>query len=238
MKTPQYRQLHQLLKKQILAGEFQEGDLLPSENELSAAHNITRATVRQALEELVKEKYIYKHKGRGSVVSSQRKTLGLLSFRGFSEVAEAAHLTVKTVVLQKPVLVSWEDDFFYPLSKAEKAAGCIFLERLRCADQDPVMLEYTYIPNIGLPDFLQHSLVHDSLFETLHVQYDIEIMNVEQDIRAIAAVAETARQLKLSEGSPVLHIYRRYGTSRKGFYLYSSLFCNTTQYALSNSFDS
>ncbi len=234
MKTPQYRQLHQSLKKRILAGEFQEGDLLPSENELSAAHNITRTTVRQALEELVKEKYIYKHKGRGSVVSSQRKTLGLLSFRGFSEVAEAAHLAVKTVVLQKPILAWWEADFFYPLSKAEEAAGCIFLKRLRCIALDPVMLEYTYIPNQKLPDFLEHNLVHDSLFETLHVQYDIEIMSVGQDIRAITADAETARQLNLSEGDPMLHIYRRYGTSRKGFYLYSSLYCNTMQYALSS----
>lgn len=230
--------MHQLLKKQILTGEFQDGDLLPSENELCAQHHLTRATVRQALEELVKEKYIYKHKGRGSVVSLQRKTLGLLSFKGFSAVADAANLPATSILLQSPQLTSWDTDFFFPLSETEKAVKCILLKRLRCIGQSPVMLEYTYIPDLALSGFLQCDLVHDSLFETLQLHHGIEILNLDQDVRALAADADTAQKLQLPEHTPVLHIYRRYGTNRENFYIYSSLFCNTTHYALSTHFNS
>ncbi len=238
MPTPHYRQLYQLLKKQILTGEFQEGDLLPSENALCAAHNITRATVRQALEELVRERYIYKHKGRGSVVSSQRKMLDLLSFRGFSEVAQKADLPVRTIFLQSPQRIPWENDFFYPLTDQERNEGCFFLKRLRCISQEPVMLEYTYVPDSNLLQFMERVQQHESLFETLHKYYEIEVKSVEQDMRAIAIDGQTGQLLNLEVNMPVLHIYRRYKTSRPGFYLYSSLYCNTAQYALSNKYDS
>ncbi|MDJ1504010.1 GntR family transcriptional regulator [Xanthocytophaga agilis] len=238
MSIPHYKQLHQLLKQQILTGTFQEGALLPSENELCATHHITRATVRQALDELVKEKLIYKHRGKGSVVSPRRKSLGLLSFKGFSEVVGASHTPVNTEILHKPTIQPWPEDFFYPLSEREIEVGCIYLERLRFADNHPVMLEYTYIPTIDLSGFLEYNLGKDSLFETLHVHYNLDIINVEQDIRAIVADKNTTDQLGLMTGAPVLHIYRRYGTNRTDFYIYSSLYCNTTHYALSNSFDS
>ena len=70
---------------------------MPSENDLSHQFKITRATVRQALEELVKEGYIEKRQGKGSVVISDRKTLGLLSFKGFSEVLASSTLVPETI---------------------------------------------------------------------------------------------------------------------------------------------
>ena len=45
---PQYRKLYEVLRKRILTGVYLEGDLLPSENELCAAYEMTRPTVRHA----------------------------------------------------------------------------------------------------------------------------------------------------------------------------------------------
>ena len=232
MKLPQYKQLQNQLKEQILAGVYQKGDLLPSENELSNLHKITRVTVRQALHELVKEGYIYKQKGKGSIVCAEQNTLGLLSFQGFTEVVGATNHLPTAHFIKPPYLTAWADDFFYPLSKSEKAAGCICIERLRQVDTDPVMLEYTFIPNLRLPDFCNQPFIRGSLFNTLHTRYHIEVTGMEQHIRAIPAEAPVASHLKLQEGSPVLHIYRKYETSRTGFSLYSSLFCNTEKYRI------
>ena len=58
MKIPLYRQIQASLKEKITSGVYEEGVLLPSENELCVEFNATRMTVRQALNELVREGYI------------------------------------------------------------------------------------------------------------------------------------------------------------------------------------
>ena len=233
---PQYKQLYQNLKKAILAGRFEEGDLLPSENSLSAEYALSRMTVRKALDELAREGYIERSQGKGSVVSPIRKTLGLLSFRGFTDVLGEIHQRVETVMISAPELSAWPRPFFYPLSKKEKESGCAGLSRLRMAEDIPVMLEYTWLPAFGVPDLWKTSFVGGSLFETLNVRYQIEVNNLEQELRAISGEPSVCDLLKLPHGSPVLHIYRKYMTNVKDFYFYSSLFCNTQKFTIGNVF--
>jgi len=232
---PLYRKLQQDLKSQIIAGIYAEGDLLPSESELQQSHGVTRSTIRQALGELVKEGYIHKKQGKGSIViRRQRRTLGLLSVKGFSEVVSGKKLNVSTVMIQKPMIARWDEPFFYPLGELERKAGCIFLKRIRCVEAEPVMLESTYLPNNNLPRFCTRPLVHGSLFETLNVNYSLEITQVEQDLRAVAADEEAAALLNIKSGSPLLLIYLKFHTNREHVSVYSSLLCNTAGYSIGN----
>ncbi|WP_194778004.1 GntR family transcriptional regulator [Pararhodonellum marinum] len=236
METFKYRELHQLLKSQIIEGMYKEGDLLPSENELSSSHDMTRSTVRQALQKMEKEGYIIKRKGKGSIVNLKKRRLGLLSFKGFSEVISHTDEKVNNHILEGPVLQSWPDDFFYALSDAELEAECVFLHRLRLIDLAPIMLEYTYIPNLDLPRFTDKKLTNDSLFATLALNYDIEIVSMDQEVRAIKADKELASYLETEAGEPILHAYRKYGTSRRDLFIYSSLFFNTDSFAIGSYF--
>ncbi|WP_373521676.1 GntR family transcriptional regulator [Aquiflexum sp.] len=236
METFKYKELQHLLKSQIIKGVYKEGDLLPSENVLSSEHDMTRTTVRQALQKMEDDGYIIKRKGKGSIVNLKKKRLGLLSFKGFSEVISHTDDKVNNQILEGPVLQNWSYDFFYPLSEAELEADCIFLHRLRFINQSPIMLEYTYIPNTDLPKFTETKLVSDSLFATLALNYDIEIMSMDQEVRAIKADAGLAAYLKTGLGEPILHAYRKYGTSRKDLFVYSSLFFNTESYAIGSYF--
>jgi len=67
--TPLYYQIKSILKSQILSKEFKENQRFPSETELCVQYNVSRATVRQALSEMVREGLIYRDKGRGSFVT-------------------------------------------------------------------------------------------------------------------------------------------------------------------------
>ena len=127
---PRYKRLHEDIKKEILQGDISKGSLLPSENELCAKYNITRATVRQGLQELVKEGFIEKRMGLGSIVVSDRKTLGLLSFKGFSEVLKSSALSSKTLNLEPVECTAWPTPFFYELSKKEEAQNCFSLKKI------------------------------------------------------------------------------------------------------------
>lgn len=246
-----YRQVYQDLKQSILRGQYKTGDKLPSENELCQVYSTTRVTVRQAFEELIKEGFIYKEHGRGTFVRSEVRNLGLLSFKGFSEIVGAAH-QVKTKTLQKSILQHFPKDFFYALSEEEKALSCAYLKRLRYADEEPVMLEFTYLPNMSFPIFSQENkeigvkniaevvcneaLIEDSLFKTLEVVFQIEVIGLEQSIKAISGEKSMTELLKMEDKAPLLYISRRYKSSIPNFFIYSILFCNTNKYAISNHF--
>ncbi|MFT6879936.1 MAG: DNA-binding GntR family transcriptional regulator [Arcticibacterium sp.] len=234
---PQYKKVHIALNRQILSGAFQEGSLLPSENELCQTYNISRMTVRHALSELVKDGLIQKKTGKGSVVVNTRKSLAVLSFKGFTEVVGSSEKKPTTVNIKGPFETDWQESFFYKLSEKEKAAGVIKIERLRLADEKPVMLEHTFIPNIDLPHFCTSPLLKYSLFNTLLVNHNIKILSIEQDVRAISTPPKIGGLLDLEEYAPLLHIYRKYYTSRNNFFIYSSLYCNTNNYTIGNKFN-
>jgi DNA-binding GntR family transcriptional regulator len=232
----QYQKLKDSLKKKILKGVYKPGEALPSEHELRVQYNLARFTVRHALDELVKEGAITKHKGKGSIVSERkRKALGLFSVKGFSAVVGEAG-EVNTVFLKKPYKVKWNNAFFYPLSAEEKSKGAICIERLRSVGDCPVMLEYSYVPagNISLAS--EKDFVNNSLFETLHSSYHIEIEKAEQELVATGATKEIARVFNIKTDTPVLHVYRKYHTSKPGFFVYSSFYCYTDKYSVGNLF--
>lgn len=234
MKTPLYRQIQASLKEKITSGVYEEGGLLPSENELCVEFNATRMTVRQALNELVREGYITRQHGKGSTVSASRKSLGLLSLKGWTEVVVASDRHGKTLVLEGPVLRKLEDTAFKPLIDNEKHEEFIFFKRLRLVEDSPVMYEHTYIPNENLPNFIKEPLLEGSLFRTLLIKYQIDVQSMTQEVRAVAADKETANLLKIKQKSPVLHLLRKYKTSIDGFFLYSSIYCNTEKFAISS----
>jgi len=237
MDIHQYKILQNDIKRDILTGLFHEGDLLPSENEFCGKYNVTRSTVRKALDGLVNEGYIVKKQGKGSIVFIKRNSLGLLSFKGFSDVLGSTKRKIRTNMLQDPIQIRWPANFFYALSDEEKKAGTYFLNRLRYVENTPVMLEYTYVPCLGLDGFLDRPLVKDSLFTTLRTRYQVEVINVSQEIRAISADPEIAGVLETYPSAPLLQVYRRYTTSRESLMIYSSLYCNTDRYFISNEFE-
>ena len=73
---PKYRQLADKIKAAILAGEFLPGELIPSENALRETYQLSRYTVRQAIDTLVGEGYLRKEQGSGTYVSQARAAPG------------------------------------------------------------------------------------------------------------------------------------------------------------------
>lgn len=67
--TTKYQKLYHLIVDAIKTGKTVNGDKLPSENELATEHGISRQTVRQALNRLLKDGYISKKRGSGSYVT-------------------------------------------------------------------------------------------------------------------------------------------------------------------------
>ena len=70
-KQLKYYKMHHDLQEQIRLGELRSGDRVPSENQLAAAYQVSRQTVRKALAILEQEGYIYAVHGKGTFVSER-----------------------------------------------------------------------------------------------------------------------------------------------------------------------
>jgi len=234
MSIPQYRKLYEQLRRQIEENLYREGDLLPSENELCALHNLTRPTIRHALDALVNEGYIKKHKGKGSIVCGLPKEIGILSIFGTTSAIGKKNL--QTRIISRPKVQKWDEPFFFELTENEKDIGCIKMERLRLVSDKPVFYDINFLPNLNLPRFCSRNFENKSLFEVLRKHYRIEVRGGEQKFRAIKAGKQIAAYLQIKPGTPVLHLMRKIETNRPGYFFYSSLICNTKNYMLSGSF--
>lgn len=229
-KLPHYRKLYEVLRKQIMDGVYTEGDILPSENELCSIHHLTRPTVRHALDALVNEGFIRKHQGKGSIVHKLPKGIGILSIAGTTSAL--GEKNQRAEVLVKPVVMPWKEPFMFRLSETEKESGCIYMERIRYFNEKPIFYDINFIPNINLPRFTARSFENRSLFDILRKNYQIEIKGGEQMIRSILADIMISRYLNIKPGHPVLHLERKFETSRFGFFIYSSIYCNTEDEAV------
>lgn len=231
---PQYRKLYELLRKHIITGVYEEGSLLPSENELCAAYNMTRPTVRHALETLVKDGLILKKQGKGSIVRKPPQNIGILSIAGTASAVGVRYL--KTDILQKPTIKTWPEVFPFELSELEKESGCIYMERLRYVDEEPVFYDINHLPNIYLPRITNRSFENKSLFEILRQNYQIEILGGEQQLKAQKPDKKVKDLLRLKSGQPVLHIERKLNTNKEGFSIYSTIYFNSEKHAIFGSF--
>lgn len=232
--APQYRRLYEKLRTLIEEGSYSRGDLLPSENELCAAHHLTRPTVRKALDMLVNDGFILRHQGKGSIVQGQPKGIGILSLSSTSSAIGEDKLSTRIIVL--PHIRSWEQAFGYEISEKEKSVGCIYIERVRLINDVPIFYDITMIPNLNLPRFTSRTFENRSLFDILRKQYQIEVKGGEQKILAITADERIRHHFGIKKNHPILRIDRRLETNRPGFSFFSQIYCNTTNYSLTGRF--
>lgn len=231
---PMHRRLYELLRKHIIEGVYPEGSLLPSENEMCIMHEVTRPTVRQALTRLAAEGYIIKHQGKGSIVRSLPKGIGILSLQGTTSGVGLHNL--QTRLIEKPHISKWPETFPFELNQLELESGCIYLERSRIVDGKPVLYEVSYLPNINIPRFTTRKFENKSLFDVLRTFYGIEVTGGAQKIQAITASVSISVYLEIPPGQPILKLDRKIDTSRSDYRFYSSIYCNTDEYYLEGNF--
>ncbi len=231
---PPHKQVYEILRQHINDGVYEEGNLLPSEHDLTITHGVTRPTIRKALDRLQNEGYITKQQGKGSIVKGAPKGIGILSLSGTTSAVGQENLVTEIIAL--PVVKNWEEAISFPLTQTEKEVGCIYFERLRLMNGKPVFFDVTMLPNINLPRFTMRTLENKSLFDILRKNYQIEVTGGEQKILAITADEKLQKHFKVDQGHPVVQLNRKIETNRFGFYIYSQVFCNTAEYALYGTF--
>ncbi|MCZ7647868.1 MAG: GntR family transcriptional regulator [Planctomycetota bacterium] len=200
--VPLYHQLAALLRRQMEDERWAPGRKLPSEHELCRAYRVTRPTVRQALEGLVREGRLVKRRGLGTFVASPPPPVGLLALAGSSEVFAARKLKLVTRVLDLRLSVE------APLVEDEPPRSWVRLLRLRRVNDVPALLERTWILAEAAPGLESANLENRSLYRTIEERYGLRVEGGVQRFGAAPARREVAEPLKVRRGSPILRVVR------------------------------
>jgi GntR family transcriptional regulator len=205
-KLPIYHQLYELLRNDIVRGEWQPGDMLPSESELIEQYGVSRITVRQALEALVNDGLIYRQRGRGTFVAHPTVEQGLSRIISFTEDMRQRGFKPGTEVLFHG-LASASAEIAQQL-QVEPGEELVRIERLRLADGEPMSIEESHLVHRYCPGVLQHDYSENPLRQILEDDYGIRLARAKQVIRAIAASAKVAKKLSIPAKAALLYIER------------------------------
>ena len=197
---PLYFQLKEILLEQIQHSEA--GDVLPTENRLCEQFRISRPTVRQAIKELENEGYIYRLKGKGTFIAEKKVHQDFLN--SFNDEMQEKGLTPTTRVLE--FRVDEADDHVAANLTLPKASKIIRLRRLRCVNEEPIVLDLSFLPYELLPDFLSIDMANKSLIRVIEEEYNFKIDRAVRRLEAMLAGEYEAKILDIRLGAPIQYI--------------------------------
>ena len=96
---PLYLQIENDIKEKISTGEYQAGQMLPSENKYCEMYQVSRVTVRNAITDLVDQGILIRRHGKGTFVEKQKIQNNLVKFQGFTSTCRENHITINTHIL-------------------------------------------------------------------------------------------------------------------------------------------
>ena len=189
-KIPLYIQLMNIIIYKI-EHFMHEDDQLDSERDICQKYDVSRTTVRQALDELEKKKYIYKVQGKGNFIAPKIVAQDLIKVSSFTD--EMNKLGKK------------------PASKLlafEKDSLVFKIIRLRLADDIPHIYEISYLPYDRFEGLTRELLGENPMYEVLKNNFKIKISSAEEILESILINKLEGIYLSIPQGNPALKIER------------------------------
>jgi GntR family transcriptional regulator len=208
---PRHEQISDWLREQIEDGACAVDEKLPSEKELGEQFDVSRVTVRRALQTLESEDYIYRRQGLGSFVKERRASQGLVRITDFAQDMAQAGLDASSRV-EHHAPESPPPDVAVRLGIDDKKVTR--LDRLRLGDGQPVAFDRTWLPVFYAQLLEAHDLEHETIYGILETEYDIPVLRGRYRITATNAEPAVAAPLGVSEGQALLLIERLSLTER------------------------
>lgn len=199
---PLHIQAEEILRKLIVSEEYRNGKYLPKEVELSKVLNISRNTLRQAINKLVFEGLLVRKQGVGTKVANKGIVGGVKNWLSFSQEMRMMGIEIKNFELH----ISWKKapeiviNFFN--SPIDTSARYLVLERVRGKKEYPFVYFISYFnPNIPLTGEEDYTR---PLYEILEKDYNIIVKISKEKIRARLAGPEIAEKLNIDINDPIL----------------------------------
>ena len=142
--TPLYKQLSDLLRRQIEEGKIKPDHSIPSERSLCEKFRISRITVRQAISEMINQGMLYRKQGKGTFVAKRKINQGLVRFVNFSRTVLELGMKPSTKILRNDLLPA--DIQIAKILDIPVTSQILKLSLLGMGDDEPLVLYESYFP--------------------------------------------------------------------------------------------
>ncbi len=203
-KLPLYDLIEQNLRELILSGQLSSGDMVLSEWELSSLYGVSRLTVRHALDDLARQGWLNRRHGVGTFVSRPNVAQISLSRLSFSEQMRA----IGRVPSSRQIHICITPASHQVASALEIQVGGPVIEilRVRLADEEPILLETSYLSQQRFPRFdASTDLSNTSLYEFLNAQYQVTVASMDQTLEPVLLTENQALYLETQAGTPAIY---------------------------------
>ncbi len=204
--VPRYRQIEAILRDQIWSGELAAGDQVPTEEELRRMFQVSRPTVRQALQILEQDKLIYREAGRGTFVNDIVEELPterrLIHLSDLAELEDLDDITIQrsaTLAARGQVQAALDVEFGEEL---------FFFVRLFHGDGQLFGGAKVHVLQSVAQRLTEDDMRAPCLLDRLTEKAGVEIDHVDFSLDAVLADARTSSFFDTYPGAPMISIRR------------------------------
>jgi GntR family transcriptional regulator len=205
--APLYRQIKDLIVQGLQRGEWKPGDVIPSEIELAARFQVSQGTVRKAVDELSTENLLVRRQGRGTFVATHHEERAQFRFLRLVPDDRDPVAGVSRYLECKRTRAT--GDIAHQLA-LKPGDALVYVRRLLSFDAAPIVLDEIWLPGSLFKKLTSERLAQykGPLYGLFESEFGTRMIRADERIRAVAAVADAARLLKVAPGSPLLLVER------------------------------
>jgi GntR family transcriptional regulator len=201
---PRYYQLANILRESISDGKFEAHQSIPSERQLEGLYAVSRTTIRQAIDLLIRQGFLYREHGRGTFVSPQKLQKGISELTSFSEDMKQRGLVPGQKILEIGQ-VEPPEQIRARLELPAEVKQVLRIERLRLGDEVPMGLQtsYYFLPE-GQTITREELEEYGSIYKMLQEKFHLIPTEADETLEVTLATPREAQLLQIPSGSPLL----------------------------------
>lgn len=220
-----YRQIETKIKNEIEKGTYKSGDKLPPEMELCQQFQVSRITVRKALQDLTNQGIIIRKVGDGTYVNDSKYVNHSGMARSFSEDMIQNGKVPGSELIEFRICKGKNDLFIAKKLKISTKDLYYMITRIRTGDSIPIALSYTFIPYELMPNFDVDKIVNGSLYDYITEKYELDLDRgaIGKTIAAIMPTRTQKKYLKIAD-EPLLKITHSTQLKNKKIFEYTETY--------------
>ncbi len=205
-----YVQMYSIIKEKIEKQEWPNGTQIPTEDELCKTYDVSKATVRNAVSELVRSGYLRKQQGKGTFVTHALQDLGVTMKTKLTEDMFGEGVKAKKEVLAKGLKEPSEElsSILGVNENGSSARDLYYILCKRVVNGETAYLEESYVPTSVFPGIEDEEVCRKPFYDLIQEKGAKKIFKVVQTIEVSEARGEAATLLRVPEGSPALLLHR------------------------------
>lgn len=201
-----YEEIADDVRQDIMNGKYSVNQQLPLEKEMCEYYNVSRITIKKAVDQLVSEGLVVKRRGAGTFIkdlaSDEAKELSMSrQFKGFSEDHKSESVSSKIVKFE----VINPDEEVADKLRITVEDFVYHIIRVRYSDNIPFVIEYTYMP-ISLIPGIKNDVLENSIYRYIEDSLKLKIKSAHRTIRAISPNDIEQEYLEIDKGFPILEV--------------------------------